>query len=235
MKNNFVSLSILLFVFAFILVPVQAAPVTRNLEFSGFTSVSAGHGMNVVINQGSSFRVTVTAEPETFERLKVAKRGTTLEFTMESSGWFRGRTGRIDVDITMPSLKRLDLSGGADGDLTMDVPSENVELEVSGGAEIHGQLRCSGIEIGASGGGEVTLTGGGENLRLDGSGGSELKLREFEVRDVAASLSGGTSATVNMNGTLDADLSGGSEIVYYGTANLGNTDFSGGSKVRKGR
>jgi len=234
MKHQFAISIVVLFIVGCILVPIQAAPDTRNFNFSGFTDVSVGYGMHVVITQGRNFQITVTAEPETFERLKVYKSGTTLEFEMASNGWFRSNRGRVDVAITMPVLKGLDLSGGAEGDLTMDTPSDNVRLELSGGAELKGQLRCADVEISASGGGEITLVGGAEKLRLDGSGGSEFHLREFGVKDVAADMSGGTSATVNMNGTLDGDLSGGSEIVYYGTATVGNTDFSGGSKIRKG-
>ncbi len=234
MKNQLVTLIVVLFIVGCILVPIQAAPDTRNLEFSGFTEVSVGHGMHLVIAQGQRFQVSVTAEPEIFERLKVRKHGSMLEFSMEPSGWFRSR-GRIDVAITMPALKSLDMSGGAEGDVTMVVPNENVRLGASGGAELNAQLTCADVNLDASGGAEVTLVGTAERLRLDGSGGSEFHLKDFTVKDVAANLSGGASATVNMNGTLDGDLSGGSEVIYYGTATVGNTDFSGGSRFRKGK
>ncbi len=235
MKTQLATLFVVLFIVGCILVPIQAAPDTRNFNLSGFTEVSVGYGMHVVITQGQRFQVSVTAEPETFERLKVEKGGSTLEFSMESSGWFRGNRGRVDIAITMPVLKGLDLSGGAEGDVTMSVPNESVRLGLSGGAELHAQLTCTNANLDASGGAEVTVVGSAERLRLDGSGGSEFHLKEFTVKDVAANLSGGTSATVNMNGTLDGDLSGGSEVTYYGTATVGDTDFSGGSRFRKGR
>lgn len=234
MKHQFAIPIVALFVIGCILVPIQAAPDTRNFNFSGFTEVNVGYGMHVVITQGRNFQVTVTAEPDTFERLKVYKSGPALQFEMNSNGWFRNNRGRVDIEITMPVLKGMDLSGGAECDLTMDVASENVHLGLSGGAELKGQLRCADIEVSASGGGEITLAGSADKLRLDGSGGSEFHLRDFGVKDVAADMSGGSTATVNMNGTLDGELSGGSEIVYYGTATVGNTDFSGGAKVRKG-
>lgn len=234
MKKHFVTLIVVLFTVGCILVPIQAAPDTRNLDYSGFTGVSVGYGMHVAITQGQGFQVTATAEPETLERLKVRKSGATLEFSMESGGWF-SRRGRVDIAITMPVLKELDLSGGAEGNLTMVVPGEDVRLGASGGAEIDAQLTCAAAVMDASGGAEITVVGNGERLRLDGSGGSEFHLKEFTVQDVAANLSGGSSATVNMNGTLDGDLSGGSEVVYYGTATVGNTDFSGGARFRKGK
>jgi hypothetical protein len=211
-----------------------AAQETREFNFSGFTEVSVGSGMNLDITQGQNYRVSVRAEPAELERLRVDKRGNALQFRMESDRSWR-RRGRVDVSITMPRLTGLDLSGGAQARVTMDVPSERFSAGLSGGAELKGQLHSGNLEMNLSGGSEVTLEGSGSDLNLVGSGGSEANLRGFSVRNLDADLSGGSRAAVTMEGQVEGNLSGGSEITYYGNATLGSTDLSGGSAIRKGR
>ena len=214
-------------------VPFVAAE-TRDLNFSGFTGVSVGWGMNLDITQGPDFRVQVTGNSEDLDQLKVEKDGDVLVFSQKSrwGGW--NRRGKLSVNIVMPALTSLDLSGGSKGRISMDVASKSFSAELSGGAELNGQLRCRDVKLGLSGGAELHLAGQGGNLTIDGSGGSTCDTKEFAVQNVNSELSGGASATVNMNGELNADQSGGSEIIYYGNATLGRTDSSGGSRIRKG-
>ncbi len=207
---------------------------TRNLNFSGFTGVSVGWGMNLNITQGSDFRVQVTGDSEDLDQLKVEKDGDVLTFSQKSrwGGW--NRHGKLSVDIVMPALTSLDLSGGSKGRISMDVASKSFSAELSGGAELNGELRCRDVKLSLSGGAELHLAGQGGNLTIDGSGGSTCDTKEFAVQNVDSELSGGSNATVNMNGELNAGQSGGSEIIYYGNATLGRTDSSGGSRIRKG-
>ncbi|MFB3902574.1 MAG: head GIN domain-containing protein [Acidobacteriota bacterium] len=207
---------------------------TRDLNFSGFTGVSVGWGMEVDITQGPDFRVQVTGDSRDLEELRVEKEGDVLTFSHKSrwGGW--NRHGKVSANIVMPALTSLDLSGGSEGRITMDVASKSFSADLSGGSELNGQLRCGDIKLVLSGGSELHLSGQGGNLSIDGSGGSTCDAREFEARNVDSELSGGSTATINMNGELNASQSGGSEIIYYGNATLGQTDSSGGSRIRKG-
>jgi hypothetical protein len=224
----------LLFVSLFAAIPVLGAPEIREFNFTGFTGVSVGSGMNVEITQGQNYRVSVRAEPAELERLRVEKRGDALQFSMGLSGSWR-RQGRVDITITMPRLTDLSVSGGAQATVTMDIASDRFRADVSGGGGLKGHLRAGDVDLNLSGGSEVTLEGNGGDISVDGSGGAELHARDFAVRNVRANLSGGSEMTVTMEGELEGHLSGGSEIVYYGNASLGRTDFSGGSSIRRGR
>jgi len=207
---------------------------TRDLNFSGFTGVSVGWGMDLEITQGSDFRVQVTGDSRDLDELRVEKEGDVLTFSHKSrwGGW--NRHGKVGARITMPALTSLDLSGGSEGRITMDVASKSFSADLSGGSELTGQLRCRDIKLVLSGGSELHLSGQGGNLTIDGSGGITCDTKEFAVENVNSELSGGSTATINMNGELNADQSGGSEIIYYGNATLGRTDSSGGSRIRKG-
>jgi len=207
---------------------------TRDLNFSGFTGVSVGWGLNLDITQGPDFRVQVTGDSEDLDELRVEKDGDVLTFSHKSRWGNWNRRSKLSVDIVMPALTSLNLSGGSKGRISMDVASKSFSAELSGGSELNGELRCRDVKLSLSGGAQLHLAGQGGNLTIDGSGGSTCDTKEFAVQNVDSELSGGSNATINMNGELNADQSGGSEIIYYGNATLGRTDSSGGSRIKKG-
>ena len=224
-------MSLLLVVFGV----ANAKAETRTLNFKDFDQVAIGSGMHLSIIQGEIYRVQVTGEAKDLDRLNVQQTGKHLDFSVNSNWtWWFNNIGRIQVDITLPSLQGLDLSGGSQGTLNMQIGSRTFGAGLSGGSSLNGQLRCGDIDLNLSGGSRVGLSGTGDHLNVKGSGGSQYQLKDFSGKNLRAHLSGGSQATVALNGELTANLSGGSLITYYGNAALGSISTSGGSKVRKG-
>jgi hypothetical protein len=209
-----------------------SAQVKKKFDFSDFSKVSAGWGMYVNVSQGSEYNIEVEADSRDLEVLKVEKKKNTLKFFIDKSNY--RKHGDININIKMPVLTDLKLSGGSHGIINMNIASKDFEADLSGGAELKGELQCGDISFECSGGSTVTLKGKANNLSARGSGGSEYDLKNFPVKDVNADLSGGSNLTVTSNGTINSDQDGGSEIVYYGNAKIGKTDFSGGSGITRG-
>jgi len=217
-----------------VLVAAGASAETRTLSFMAFDEVSVGHGMRASIRQGDGYRVEATGTVENLERLEVKKNGRRLEFSLES-GWGRWLSGdRISLDITLPRLRRLGLSGGSAGTLDMRMGTDPFSAGLSGGSSLNGRLGGGDVDLALSGGSHVDLSGTGQHLRLSGSGGSRYQLRNLAVGNVQADLSGGSKATVTLNGRLSASLSGGSDVTYHGDAAVSAVHASGGSRVHKG-
>jgi hypothetical protein len=217
----------------FMLLPVaEAGAETRKLNSTGFNEVSVGYGMRVSITQGDAYSVEVAGGSADLDNLEVKNEGSRVAFSMKS-GWRGFRSGPINIVIKTPRLRRLDLSGGSRGALSMQT-ADRFEAEMSGGSALDAQLKAGDVDLNLSGGSKAGLSGSGLRLTLNGSGGSTVDMAKFAVTELNADLSGGSRASVALNGKLDADLSGGSEIVYYGNATMGSIDTSGGSKVRKG-
>jgi hypothetical protein len=206
-----ISLSLILMA----MVMVEAAAETRTLNFTDFDEVGVASGIRVSIKQGKTYQVTATGSSEDLKRLQTRYNRKRLEFSMPPN--FQFRSDPISLDITMPALRGLDLSGGSDGNFTMDIGSQPFKADLSGGAELRGQIRSGDIELNLSGGSRTTLSGSGQRLSLDGSGGSQFELGELAVTNLSGSLSGGSEAT------------------YHKNAKLGSVDTSGGSELRKGR
>ncbi len=210
--------------------------VSKTYDFKDFSKVKVSSGMILTVTQSDTYRVEVNIDDKDLKYFRAEQNGDEVEFSLRNNffSFFGHRHGRIEISIKMPSLTGLGMSGGSIAKITMDVPSKNFSGGLSGGSKIMGNLNCGNSKFNLSGGSRVKLAGKGNDLRISGSGGSSFELKDFSVNNVSASFSGGTHATVTMNGTLDTKQSGGSRIIYYGNAVLGNTDFSGGSGVSKG-
>jgi hypothetical protein len=218
---------------ALLLVSVAfAGEVTKNFDYKDFSEVNVGYGMKVEITQSNAYSIEVQADERDFKYLKVEKEGDNLRFYINERNY--RKADDINIKITMPSLEAIGLSGGSIGNIDMDISTKNFDCDLSGGSILKGKLNCGDLDLDLSGGSQATLKGKGGNAEIDGSGGSIFKLKDFSVNNAEISLSGGSQVSVNINETLNASQSGGSQITYYGSPEIGNTSFSGGSGIRKG-
>jgi Putative auto-transporter adhesin, head GIN domain len=217
-----------------VLTALDATAETRQLNFTDFNEVSVGSGIRMSINQGATYRVEAIGAAADLDRLRVTYLGSRLTFWIESSFLGLFQAGRINLNITLPALRKVQLSGGSDGVLGVQCGSAPFAAALSGGSRLSGQVACGAIQMALSGGSRVDLAGSGQSLLLDGSGGSRYELKDLQVKDVKSNLSGGSRATLNLEGGLDANLSGGSQITYFGNGALGIVRTSGGATVRRG-
>lgn len=183
---------------------------TQTETVSDFTTVGVGNGFKVQLTQASDYKVIITADDNLFNYIQVTKTGSTL--TIRLTPGFSYQSSTLKAEITMPDLQELQLSGGANGTAEGFVSSHDFHVELSGGS---------------------TLKMGGEanNLAAICSGGSKLDMSDFAVNNADVVFSGGSQGTINLSGTLNATLSGGSRLFYIGNPTLGDIVKSGGSSV----
>jgi hypothetical protein len=180
---------------------------TEEKSFTDFTSVAVGWGFEVEISQSDSYSISITADDNLFDYMEISKTGNTLTIGMKQVA-----IGTLEARITMPDLYELDFSGGTQGNVEGSTSSHDFVLSLSGGSTI-------------------SLEGAANDLTISGSGGSHLSLSDFPVHDTTVNLSGGSDATINLDGRLVGDLSGGSHLKYVGTPTAVVVNTSGGSTV----
>ena len=215
------------------LVAIDASAESKQLNFTDFDEVSVGSGMQVSINQGVMYRIAATGSAADLDRLRVNQQGSRLTFSLDSGFWGFIH-GRINLSITLPALRGVHLSGGSSGTLEIRRGSAPFTAALSGGSRLDGHVACGNIQMLLSGGSRIEVSGNGQSLVLEGSGGSRIDLKDFSVTKVTSNLSGGSQANITVDGELNARLSGGSKITYFGSAALSAVQTSGGSRVTKG-
>lgn len=204
---------------------------TEKKDFTDFTIVEVGWGFEVEISQSDSYSINITADDNMFDHIEVSQTGDTLTIGLKWGYGYQSVTLR--AEITMPELYELKFSGGTHGTVEGFTSSHEFAVDLSGGSRLSGDFTTSGdARFTLSGGSHlIGLDGAANDLRVSASGGSGLELSDFSVHDASVNLSGGSSATVNLDGRLDGDLSGGSHLKYVGNPTTVDVNTSGGSTV----
>jgi hypothetical protein len=205
--------------------------ITVERDFDGFDRLEISHAFSAEITQGRQFEVVIRLDDNLEDELDVRLSGSTLKIGLQSNRTYNFGGVTLEVTVTMPELRGLSLSGASNADLAGFSSIESLSLDVSGASTVRGEIDTGDLTVDVSGASFVNLAGEGDNLDCEASGASTIDLEDFTVHDVQSQLSGASKLTVNMDGTLDADLSGASNLIYYGDAQLGNIDTSGASSI----
>lgn len=207
---------------------------TQEFDFSGFTFVNAGGAFVIEIKQSDSHSVIVDASPSVLKRVKISKRGETLRVGQK---WriftWRPRVTAPEARITMPLLRGLSLHGATKGMVSGFSSSEHFKLNLSGASRVTGEIEGGDADFDVSGASSVELTGSGKDVVIKASGASHVQLGGFPVQNANLEFSGACSGTVNVDGRLDANLSGASHLSHVGEPTMGDIKTSGVSTLSK--
>jgi hypothetical protein len=207
-------------------------PKTETMSFIDFTALEVGSAFQVNIVKSDAYSVKVTAGERIFDSIQVTQTGETLKIEVSPGIFF----GAFDAkaDITMPTLSRLDLSGATKGTVDGFNSTELFAAKLSGASLLEmTNFELGDVDFELSGASQLVASGTGSDLVSDVSGASNLDLENFHVNDANVVLSGASHVTINLDGKLDVDASGLSNLEYIGEPTLGTINTSGGSNVNK--
>jgi hypothetical protein len=203
---------------------------TREYSFSGFDSIVAESGIDVVLTQGPAFSVKSEAPEGRLDRIKIEQVGATLKIDIEHDLTF-GWSGRYQVNVSAPSFTAISASGGADVDAA-SLTGERLVLSVSGGADIDiADARVGTLEASASGGGDIELAGACTSATLTASGGGNIDGEKLVCDNVTASANGGGDIDVGARMIANGAASSGGDIRFLGSPTTFTADESSGGDV----
>lgn len=207
---------------------------TQEFYFSDFTCVDVRGAFEVEIVRSDSYGVIVDASPSALKHVEVSKRGETLTLGQKWRifGW-RPRVIRPKARISLPLLKGLSLHGATKGTISGFSSSEHFKLNLSGASRVTGKIEGGDADFDISGASSVQLTGSAKDVVIEAAGASRVNLGEFPVQNAKLEFSGASSGTVNIDGRLDANLSGASRLSYIGEPTMGDIKTSGASTLSK--
>jgi len=201
---------------------------TQTYNFTDFTRVEVGYAFQVEVIQSDSYSISITASEDLFNFIQVTKEGDTLKI-----GLTQYVKGTKKAEITMPDLRAINLSGATKGTIKGFSSSDDFYLDLSGASSLNGDLTAGDVDFDVSGASTLKLDGSAQDMVVNASGDGHVKLAGFSVRNADVTLSGASNGTVNLDGRLDADLSGASHLKYVGEPTLGDVDISGSSTISK--
>jgi hypothetical protein len=213
----------------FWLIPGQV--ITQEMEYSDFTSVDVSSAFQVDITQANTYSVVIKASETILDKIDVTKEGSTLIIRAEPNIPI---SAVYKAEITMPNLTELILSGASKGTVEGFSSSDALDINLSAASRLDIQNTHAGnINIELSGASTLIAEGSGNDLVSIVEGASRLDLTNFPVNNGNLDVSGASQATINLDGKLDATVSGASTLYYIGEPTMGEIETSGNSTINK--
>jgi len=201
---------------------MPAAAAERSFPTGGnFNRVSNTTPFNVYVHTGKAPSVHAAGTDEALNQLLIENRGGELRIGSKPGRWFSwhwGRNQRARIDITVPMIAAVNLSGP--GNLTVDtvrVRDFNGTLSGPGNITI-GNAEAAAIELRLSGPGDLTVAGHAGRGTLSVSGPGNIHASKLALADAAVNVSGPGDVEATITRTADLRLSGPGDIRVRGGA-----------------
>jgi hypothetical protein len=202
-------------------------------DVSGFTKVSFGVAGDLFIKIGPEYKLTIEGNKGVLEDIETIVSGGRLNIRKES--WHMNfNDERVTVNLTMPELEGVGVSGSGKAQIMDPLEADNLSLNVSGsGKLITSDLNVDNFDCGISGSGDVILGSGGSidngEISISGSGG--FSGEAIEIDHLEVSISGSGSCRCRAGDSLEAHISGSGNVTYLGNPKV-DARVSGSGHVR---
>jgi Putative auto-transporter adhesin, head GIN domain len=202
--------------------------VTQSREVPAFDAVRLKGSLDAKIVVGPQRAVSVTIDDNLQELVTTTVEDGTL--VIETKHISYHGVGRVEISV--PTMKALDLTGS--GDVTIDGGSGDLRLRLSGSGDITWRATARELDVALSGSGDIKLAGKADvvTLRVSGSGDIDADSLVATSADVKVSGSGNVGVTLG-GGTLRASISGSGDIVWHGTATVEEMRVHGSGSIER--
>jgi hypothetical protein len=204
---------------------------TRNV--TGFSKVSFGVSGDLFIRIGPEFKLVIEGDKDILDEIETEVSGERLNIRKEN--WhFNFDNEKVTINITMPEIEGLGVSGSGKVQILDNVESDNLSLNVSGsGKIITSGLTVDRFDCGISGSGDIILGSEGSidsgDISISGSGG--FSGEGIEIDHLEVSISGSGDCRCKAGDSLEAHVSGSGNITYLGNPKV-DARVSGSGHVR---
>ncbi len=207
---------------------------TRTYDLSGFDSISASSGVNVVLKQGP-FAINAEGPKSRLDKLVIERDGSQLSISRKPSmNWFGWNMQSDIVTVSAPAYMAIAATGGADVDIG-GLNGSALSISASGGADIN----ASGVVVdtltaNVSGGGDLNLTGSCKSLTVEASGGADFGGENLRCDNAVVTASSGSDVDVIVSGSASGNGSSGADIRFHGNPASFQSNESSGADVSAG-
>ena len=185
--------------------------VSEIREVPQFTGINSSGATPVKVNYGTNFKVKVKGSSNLVPQFTTRVADGVLHLSFGNVNVHRDD---IEVELTMPTINSILVSGSGEVDIRGDFPAlPNLTVSLSGSAEVEAQ---NSMQI--------------ENVKVEISGSGEVDLEDVLVSNAEANISGSGEVKFRVQNKLKAKISGSGKVYYQGHP-LIQQEISGSGKL----
>jgi hypothetical protein len=202
---------------------------TEDRQVSGFHALDISGSYTVELTQGNQESLKIEADEDVLGNIITEVKNGALTIKMQGKHW---RTGHIKIFLTFKSLDMISSAGSLALKGTGLLKFANLDLEVSGSADIDMQLEATKLRAEMSGSSDAKLQGTVADMQVEISGAGNLEAIELTCQNFDLEISGSGDAKINVAQQLNVDISGSGAVVYKGNPNI-KKSISGSGSIKK--
>jgi len=206
----------------------EGAAVTETWELPPIDGFSLCIDAKVNLTYGETQSVTVTGQQNILDELTRDVSGTTWTIGLDRCTW---KHDKLTIDITMPNLALVDISGSGDVRTTNTfIEQEDLSIEISGSGDVALDFEGRDISSRISGSGDIDLFGSANKISQKVSGSGSLEAFDMPCTEATVKISGSGSSELTVSDDLEVDISGSGDVYYKGNPIL-DVNVSGSGDV----
>jgi hypothetical protein len=235
MKKYMLIISLFITAAGFTQKTVQDANAQRR-PVTAFHAIEVSDGIDLYISQGGEENLAVSAAtPEYRDKIRSEVVNGTLKLYYDKPDkwgihWNNNR--KLKAYVSVKALDDLHASGGSDVYIENDLKIVSLNMHLSGGADLRGNIHGQSLSLSASGGSDAYLSGKVNRINISATGGSDVHGYDMVTDYCTVHTSGGSDVKITANKEISGSASGGSDLLYKGTA-TSTASKSGGGGVKK--
>ena len=184
--------------------------ITEERDVKSFDKIESSGSYDIYVQVGEEQSLEITFDDNLIDLITTRVSGKTLKISNRDSYSSRNT---CRVDITIPELEKVSLSGSGDIEI-VDLDETSFTFKLSGSGDLRASGRVEELEI-----------------RLSGSG--DIDTRDLLADDTYCKISGSGSVKLHAKEYFEGTVSGSGNIYYYGEPEHISTHVSGSGRIKK--
>jgi hypothetical protein len=197
---------------------------------SNFNKLDIGGAFKVYLSQGDQEKLEIEADSKEMGEIVTEVVGSKLKIHTKP-GWGE-RFHDMTIYLTFKNLDYIEFSGAVEVKAESPLTFNELEMDISGAAEIDMEMKAEKYTAEFSGASEITFSGNCKTGNIEISGASEFDAEGLQFEELTLDLSGASEAKVYSTKKLRIDASGASEVKYKGNPPDISIDESGASEIK---
>lgn len=202
---------------------------------STFDQLKIAGPFDVTLSPDRVGSIQIDADQEMLDKIITEVKNGALIIRMKKRSYFSTNPWKtIAIDVPMPNLRAIHLSGSGKVHNTTAFSTDNLEVKLAGSGSITLLTNATNVNSQLSGSGTVKMKGTTTQINVKLAGSGHAKLQELKAKNGQAELSGSGSIRLQCSENLTAKIAGSGTIRYYGEpAGKLHSKVTGSGSVRK--
>ena len=216
----------------------QQRVTSKTFNVSTFEAIESNSVANIHFFQGPSTSLRAEGYKDLIDRLNVNVKNGKLIIEMPKNTFKDNnlKNKKLDIYISSPTLNLIEMEGVGNFLFEKAFHSPKLEIVSDGVGNLKADnLNCEQIFIRSHGVGNIELAGKANDMIISSDGVGNIKAEKLVAQHVNVNSSGVGNVAFNCSESMDVELSGVGNAIYYGNPKVKNMSKDGVGKIKPGQ